>query len=297
MYIASLFINPKEYNKLVNPSTTKHHHHHHHEDVEEEGSRKSSSNNNDDVVIIPPVPYIKSSLKKVSKVAAKTKPQFPTPIKLYALNEARDHAMGSKHVHENFREIETITPLADKFHLKVESKYGVGDEEHLASDYFESLSRSVRNRYRRKMNKNDDDMEGREHDDDNNDNEEEDLCNGGMTVVNWKHSRMPHLAHALGCGSHEGCPRKYNGKDFDTMWLITYEYTLHLDDGHHHHHETMSGGETESKSLVALEKQSISEDDDEKHHHHHHRYLHHRHHDVGKWKINADLINEGFYPV
>jgi hypothetical protein len=115
---------------------------------------------------------------------------------------------------------------------------------------------------------------------------------------------MPHLAHALGCGSHEGCPRKYNGKDFDTMWLITYEYTLHLDDGHHHHHHhhdgdaTMSGGETESKSLVALEKQSISEDDDEKHHHHHHRYLHHRHHhDVGKWKINADLINEGFYPV
>jgi len=304
MYIASLFINPKEYNKLVNPSTTKHHHHHHHheEDVEE-GSRKSSSNNNDDVVIIPPVPYIKSSLKKVSKVAAKTKPQFPTPIKLYALNEARDHAMGSKHVHENFREIETITPLADKFHLKVESKYGVGDEEHLASDYFESLSRSVRNRYRRKMNKNDDDIEGREHDDDNNndDNEEEDLCNGGMTVVNWKHSRMPHLAHALGCGSHEGCPKKYNGKDFDTMWLITYEYTLHLDDGHHHHHHdgdaTMSGGETESKSLVALEKQSISEDDDEKHHHHHHRYLHHRHHDVGKWKINADLINEGFYPV
>lgn len=287
MYIASLFIDPKEYNKLV--TSPRHHHHHHHRDDDEESR---SNGGNDDIVIPPPVPYIKSSLKKVSKVASKTKPQFPAPIKLYALNEARDRAMGSKHVHENFREIETITPLADKFHLRVESKYGVGDEERLASDYFTSLSRSVRDKYRRKMNRDDDDDRRRLNL--NDDEEEKDLCNGGMTVVNWKHSRMPHLAHALGCGTHEGCPKKYNGKDFDTMWLITYEYTLGLDDddGHHHHHDAPSGRETESKSLVALEKRSIPEDDE----HHHHRHLH-RHHDVGKWKINADLINEGFYPV
>jgi len=286
MYIASLFIDPEEYNKLV---TSPKDHHHHHED-DEEGS--SSRKNNDDIVIPPPVPYIKSSLKKVSKVASKTKPQFPTPIKLYALNEARDHSMGSKHVHENFREIETITPLADKFHLRVESEYGVGDEERLASDYFAGLSRSVRDKYRRKMNRDDDDRRRLDEE------ETEDLCNGGMTVVNWKHSRMPHLAHALGCGTHEGCPKKYNGKDFDTMWLITYEYTLRLDDDHRRRrHDAPSSGETESKSLVALEKRSIPEDDDE-HHHHHHRHLHrHHHHDMGKWKINADLINEGFYPV
>ena len=51
-----------------------------------------------------------------------------------------------------------------------------------------------------------------------------------MTVVNWKHSQIPILARALGCGKNEGCPKRYKGRDFDTMWLLTFQYSLLLDD-------------------------------------------------------------------
>jgi len=114
-YIASLFVEPDEYNKLV------------HHDLD----RSKTS--------IPPVPMVSSNLKRNNSIGftpAKKKPQFPTPYKLYALNDARDG-------HRNFREVETITPIANKFHLDVDDRFGVYDEEQLAKDYFEMLSMSV----------------------------------------------------------------------------------------------------------------------------------------------------------
>jgi len=127
-----------------------------------------------------------------------------------------------------------------------------------------------------------------------------------MTVVNWKHSRIPELARALGCGSAQGCPRKYDSEDFDTVWLITFQYTLMLGS------TRLPGGEPESSSMPeslgsilypsssassgsssigirpggggggggggrALRSRSSGS--------------------FGTWKIEAKMVNEGFYPV
>lgn len=115
-YIASLFVEPEQYETLV-----------HHL-----GKSHSTAD-------IPVVPMVSSSLHKNNKVGytpSKTKPQFPIPQKLYALNDSRQK-------HSNFREIETITPLADKFDLNVDESFGVGEEGLLAKAYFERLSESV----------------------------------------------------------------------------------------------------------------------------------------------------------
>ena len=113
-YIASLFVEPQEYKKLV----------------QNLGLSRTS---------VPPVPMVASSLQRnrtVGNRPAREKPQFPAPIQLYALNDSR-------HKHKNFREVETITPLADKFHLNVDERFGVYEEDDLAADYFASLSESV----------------------------------------------------------------------------------------------------------------------------------------------------------
>ena len=111
------------------------------------------------------------------------------------------------------------------------------------------------------------------------------LCNNGMTVVNWKHSRIPILARALGCGKGQGCPRKYNGRDFDTMWLLTFQYTLLLG-------EESYGLDVDS-SLLALESLAQSSKGSILHHQRKTKHSKGR----GSWKITADLVNEGFDPT
>mmetsp|Transcript_27642 Transcript_27642/g.57501 ORF Transcript_27642/g.57501 Transcript_27642/m.57501 type:complete len:440 (+) Transcript_27642:383-1702(+) len=100
------------------------------------------------------------------------------------------------------------------------------------------------------------------------------LCNDGMTVVNWKHSRIPKLANALGCGKTEGCPKKYRKSDFDTVWLLTFEYSL------------MDGG---SGALEGLEEDSERRlrQKNEKMEKTHPLFR-------GDWKISARVMNEGF---
>lgn len=248
-YIATLFVDPDDYQQLV----------------EDNGKEVADG--------IPPVPMIKSSLRKVSSAAAKKKPQFPSPLKLYALSPARPAGKPSKY-HENFREIETITPLSNKFHLDVDERFGVNEEGDLATHFFENLSKSVTENVEMMMrtSKNNTAVGG------------EILCNNGMTVVNWKHSRIPMLARALGCGNDEGCPRKYNGHDFDTMWLLTFQYTLILEK-----HLDLDV----DASLVALEALSKSSQNSSLRHHR--KKSQSSGH--GNWKITAELINEGFEPV
>ena len=98
------------------------------------------------------------------------------------------------------------------------------------------------------------------------------LCNNGLTVVNWKHSRIPILARALGCGRNEGCPKRYHGKDFDTLWMVTFQYSMSWkdDDGMLH------------TSLLEMEGSS--------------RFGRRRKSRHGGWKISAQLLNEGFDP-
>jgi len=259
-YIATLFVDPSEYQDLV-----------------------EEDNNNPTEDGIPPVAFIKSNgfEGKVSSPSSKQKPQFPTPLKLYALSAGRPRGSKQKIHHENFREIETITPLSDKFNLKVDERYGINQEDELAADFFASLTDSVsKNVQNMKM--------GIVNDKHSN------LCKSGMTIVNWKHSRIPILANALGCGKNEGCPKKYRGDDFDTMWLLTFQYSLLLD-GEEDSADFEDKVETSlldvtpvSKSLEAEEEGSSSNNLRRM------KRAKTSHHGDGKWMISAELVNEGF---
>ena len=183
------------------------------------------------------------------------KPQFSPPLKLYALSEARYKHQAKDH--KNFREIETLTPTAMKFHLNVDQRFGVRDEGDLALDFFETLSKSVAesvdNALSTKKASNAMDAYAVE--------ESRDICDNGMAVVNWKHSRIPNLSAALGCGKEEGCPKKYHSKDFDTVWLLTFQYSI-------------GNGSSKSHSRQHLKNSPTTVE--------------------GGWKISAQLVNEGF---
>lgn len=120
--------------------------------------------------------------------------RWPKPEKIFALTEARgdarfvdDDNVDSK---SNYREIETVLPLANMFNLEVDV-YGF-DAPDLARDYFELLQNG-------------------------------DMC-GKVTVISWKHDLIPGLAQALACGPGEGCPYDYPDTTYDEVWQIKYVY-------------------------------------------------------------------------
>jgi hypothetical protein len=107
---------------------------------------------------------------------------WPTPSLLYALSEKRGH-------HVNYREIETLTPLANKLGgLEINSAYSTA--EPLADDVFAHLSAGA-------------------------------LC-GQTVLVSWKHSLIPDLARALGCAD---CPGVFPD-EFDPVWQLKFVYDV-----------------------------------------------------------------------
>ena len=283
-YIATLFVDPENYQELVEGSTSHHHHKHDEHSALQDG--------------IPPVPFIKSNgfEGKVASASSKIKPQFPTPLKLYALSDERGPASKPSR-HRNYREIETITPLSNKFHLDVDTRFGVKEEGELASDFFGSLSKSVQQNVKKMRKKKFGYTNAAKEEEDDEDGSSNDilsthLCNSGMTVVNWKHSQIPILARALGCGKNEGCPKRYKGRDFDTMWLLTFQYSLLLDDDEDGDEQidTSVSVESLSKASFLLQEEEgslrLGKKKSKKHHH-----------GDGRWKITAELVNEGFEPL
>jgi len=257
-YIATLFVDPSEYQDLVQEDNN---------DPTEDG--------------IPPVPFIKSNgfEGNVSSPSSKQKPQFPTPLKLYALSAGRPRGSKQKIHHENFREIETITPLSDKFNLKVDERYGINQEDELAADFFASLTDSVsKNVQNMKMGIND---------------KHSNLCHSGMTIVNWKHSRIPILANALGCGKNEGCPKRYRGDDFDTMWLLTFQYSLLLD-GEEDNADIEDKVETSLLDVTPVSKSLEAEEEFGNNNLRRMKRKKMKHHGDGKWMVTVELVNEGF---
>lgn len=258
-YIATLFVDHNNYHELVDGN----------------GYKVKDG--------IPPVPMVKSTLRKVHSSAASKKPQFPVPLYLYALSPKRPGDKPSK-VHANYREIETITPLSNKFHLNVDERFGVEEEGLLASDFFKSLSESVTQSLKMKSPPTNSAVEGLG----------KTLCDGGLSVVNWKHSRIPILARALGCGTGDGCPRKYNSDDFDTLWLLTFQYTLLLREVNPEVLNDIDPAlDLESlswSSLVSGNGQPSSM------RRHLNKNVKHSKH-VGSWKVSAKLVNEGFEPA
>ena len=93
---------------------------------------------------------------------------------------------------QNFREVETIMPLAEKFDLDVDTTYSAIDSHKLAR-HIHGLFRSG------------------------------DMC-GKLLVVSSKHSKIPTLASALACGPKEGCPHRYPGRSFDDLWQLKVRY-------------------------------------------------------------------------
>ncbi|CAB9506570.1 expressed unknown protein [Seminavis robusta] len=109
--------------------------------------------------------------------------RWPVPTKIFALTQDRE----SKHK-VNYREIETVLPLAKKFDLEIDVypfKVKV-----LADEYFKQLQSG-------------------------------EMC-GKVSVISWKHELLADLAVALACGPDEGCPYEYPHDSFDEVWQIKY---------------------------------------------------------------------------
>ena len=121
------------------------------------------------------------------------------------------------------------------------------------------------------------------------------LCNGGLSVVNWKHSRIPFLARALGCGIGDGCPRKYKSDDFDTLWLLTFQYTLLLKEVNPDVLSDMDPSalgldSMSSSTIISQDGQSTTTTSTRRHLNKNEKHSNH----VGSWKVTAKLVNEGF---
>lgn len=114
--------------------------------------------------------------------------KWPAPTKIYALaaGERSNKAV------ENKREIETVMPLSKKIKVPIDDKFGLHNKADFTNHLFESLRSG-------------------------------DVC-GRMTLISWKHSDIPNLAHRLGCGPDQGCPLKFDDMDFDSAWQIRYSY-------------------------------------------------------------------------
>jgi len=107
---------------------------------------------------------------------------WPAPSVLYALSEDRGH-------HMNYREVETLEPLARKFGLDIMKH---DNNKHVAADILSQLSQG-------------------------------NLC-GKVVVISWEHSIIGDLADRLGCLD---CPQDYGpSTEFDQVWMIRYVYNV-----------------------------------------------------------------------
>jgi len=105
--------------------------------------------------------------------------RWPTPSLVYAYTTQRGN-------HLNFREVETVEPLADKYHLDVVIS---DDSSALADDYFDRL------------------MSG-------------EMC-GKVALASWKHSLISKLCETLG---NNMCPSDYPEDSFDQVWQLKFVY-------------------------------------------------------------------------
>jgi hypothetical protein len=113
--------------------------------------------------------------------------RWPTPSYLYALTEIR------KHQHRNYREWETLRPLAESASIDIHL-IPSDPTVFVQGTYLPMLQAG-------------------------------ELCNK-LTVVSWKHSKFPALANAVGCGPDQGCPTFLSGDDYDSVWQIKFVFMV-----------------------------------------------------------------------
>lgn len=106
--------------------------------------------------------------------------RWPVPVALMAFAVQRSD-------HLNFREVETLVPLANKYGLLIESDFP--DNKSMSKRLFKGIA-------------------------------EGDWC-GRAVVVSWRHSYLGGLAQQLGCID---CPDDYPDHMFDEVWQLKYVY-------------------------------------------------------------------------
>lgn len=199
------------------------HHHHHHNDHEEDDNRDGSSTQNKhhhrqraappphdgcEVTVVLMRHCEKGTVTEhcayqgyersvylASLFGSDAASRWPTPSLIFAEGPKRSH--GHK---MNFREDETVGPLAEKAHISVDDSYSSRRISKLTTKLLKSIHAGK-------------------------------TC-GRVAVMVWKHSKIAHLARQLGCGPLQGCPLDYSGKSFDQVWQIklvyrTWEHSIH----------------------------------------------------------------------
>jgi hypothetical protein len=129
---------------------------------------------------------------------------WPSPSLLYAFSNKRGH-------HMNYREIETLSPLANKLGLEINSGYSNGGP--LADDVFTHLSSGA-------------------------------LC-GQTVLVSWKHSLIPDLARALGCAD---CSAVFPD-EFDPVWQLKFVLDVLGTDIFQQHHKIVKDDDDDKREL------------------------------------------------
>jgi hypothetical protein len=179
--------------------------------------------------------------------------RWPAPSRLYALTTQRHNGRS------NYREWETIAPLSKSVGVDIELLDGNG--ERFAKDHLFPLLASHQ------------------------------LC-GKLVVVSWKHSLIPSLVNAVGCGPDNGCPVSFPEDSFDQVWQVKFVFrppTISLDPERHHGRRRM------------------------KHHHYHGAKSSHHHHvqlvddnvsdaataatDKDAWQVYASVTQQFFDPL
>mmetsp|Transcript_24034 Transcript_24034/g.36647 ORF Transcript_24034/g.36647 Transcript_24034/m.36647 type:complete len:367 (-) Transcript_24034:76-1176(-) len=118
--------------------------------------------------------------------------KYPEPSYIFALNAGERH----NPIVRNWREIETVQPLADKINATIDTEYVFPKKRELV-DHIYSLLQSTT------------------------------TC-GKIAVVSWKHHDIPKFSHSLGCGPEQGCPITFGEEDYDSIWQIKYKYHKEL---------------------------------------------------------------------
>jgi phosphohistidine phosphatase SixA len=97
-----------------------------------------------------------------------------------------DFLIATKKSSHSNRPIETIEPLADSLHLKIEASFKNNEYAALAHELLSDPKYS-----------------------------------GKIVLIAWHHGRLPQLAHALGAAD---APASWDSRQFDRVWEITYDH-------------------------------------------------------------------------
>lgn len=102
----------------------------------------------------------------------------------------------------NFREVETVGPLAQRSNVTVDDYYSNDNVRDLTKGMLGAIQSGL-------------------------------WC-GKVVVIVWKHSSIAHIGRLLGCGPMQGCPLDYHGKSFDQVWQLKFVYREWIHSEHKH---------------------------------------------------------------